>query len=82
VALYATFYSSDDFALGQIHNVVVWRSKYFATFYVPRMVVMKIQVLWNITYWLDKFRYTELQFCLLFGMGVKLGHSHVGRNVG
>jgi hypothetical protein len=26
--------------------------------------------------------YTELQFCLLFYMGVKLGRSHWGRNVG
>jgi len=31
---------------------------------------------------LQTLRYKELQFCLLFCMGVKFGHSHWGRNVG
>jgi hypothetical protein len=43
-------------ALGQLHLVFTWRSNYFARFHIPRMMVIEIQVLWNITYRLDKFR--------------------------
>ena len=31
---------------------------------------------------IQTLRYTDLQFCLLFCVGVELGFSHCGRNIG